>query len=550
MLCRARSGLTLTFEIPEREAFIGRERGAAVSVPVEGVSRRHARLRWDGRSHWIEDLKSTNGTFLNGEIVRESRLRHLDVVTLGKAVDLVFVVRGEGFKPVTRQGIVGARLIGEGEEHEIPVGELTLGRSEACNVICEGDAISKLHARIERTADQLVLQDLGSANGTLVNGVPITRAVLRHGDEVSLAGGSAYRVDLQLGEVTSRSGFRIPAGLKEPTERPRLSEEWKTRFDWSSTELEEIAAFHRQVAEEEKARRRTLPPPPPERTARRRPAPSTPTPRPPAPPAPAGTAKKPEPERPAPTRVPLNPVRATSESPRPDTGRALRTEAPPRPPTSQPPTPARGAPGGPSLPKPDDALIPPGLARPERERRGFPRPATGERPRISLPGLRPLPRSTPDPAPQAPSSPKPAPPATPAGERSRQPSPPPVRRGLPRHPAEPNTLETTMPIAGVAGKLIEVRLTGGGFDLVASETGPHGLGRATDAALRVRHPTVSRRHARIVISDDREMAYLQNAGGANGTLLNGREIERIEPLQHGDRVQIGDVVLEVSLKRL
>jgi len=107
-----------------------------------------------------------------------------------------------------------------------------------------------------------------------------------------------------------------------------------------------------------------------------------------------------------------------------------------------------------------------------------------------------------------------------------------------------------MPIAGVAGKLIEVRLTGSGFDLVASETGPHALGRATDAALRVRHPTVSRRHARIVISDDREMAYLQNAGGANGTLLNGREIERIEPLQEGDRVQIGDVVLEVSLKRL
>jgi pSer/pThr/pTyr-binding forkhead associated (FHA) protein len=541
MLCRARSGQTLTFEIPEREAFIGRERTAAVSVPVEGVSRRHARLRWDGRSHWIEDLKSTNGTFLNGELVKEGRLRHLDVVTLGKAVDLVFVIRGESFRPVTRQGIIAARLVGDAEEHEVPIGELTLGRSEACNVICEDEAISKLHARIERTGDQLVLQDLGSANGTFVNGVPVKRAVLRQGDEIALAGGSPFRVEIQLGEVSSRSGFRIAAALKEPAERPRYSEEWKTRFDWSSAELEEIAAFHRQVAEEESARRNTLPPPARERTARRPPI----QPRKAAPPPRRG-------REPAPGKT--APPRAAAPSPLPDAGAppaplewappAAATPEPPAPQVPEPPEPE------PQRPRVEEALIPPGsFGRPGAERRGFPRPSTGDQPQIKL--RRPVPRPTPASRPAPPAGPASGPTRDerPAGRLGAPPTPPLARR-LPGHPAEPSTFETTMSVAGVAGKLIEVRLTGSGFDLVASETGPHALGRATDAALRVRHPTVSRRHARIVISDDREMAYLQNAGGANGTLLNGREIERIEPLQEGDRIQMGDVILQVSLKRL
>ena len=84
LVCRLRAGVTLSFELREAEAVLGREPGLAVALPAEGVSRRHARITWDGKSHWVEDLRSTNGTFVNGHPVAREKLRHLDVVTLGK----------------------------------------------------------------------------------------------------------------------------------------------------------------------------------------------------------------------------------------------------------------------------------------------------------------------------------------------------------------------------------------------------------------------------------------------------------------------------------
>src|SRR5207247_4463123 len=92
LFCHVRAGVILSFKLGENSV-IGRDQANAVAVPVEGVSRMHARIRFDGKSYWLQDLKSTNGTFLNGQAVTRERLRHLDVITLGRELDLVFVVR-------------------------------------------------------------------------------------------------------------------------------------------------------------------------------------------------------------------------------------------------------------------------------------------------------------------------------------------------------------------------------------------------------------------------------------------------------------------------
>ena len=103
--------------------------------------------------------------------------------------------------------------------------------------------------------------------------------------------------------------------------------------------------------------------------------------------------------------------------------------------------------------------------------------------------------------------------------------------------------------AGKLSRILEIRLRGEGFELSVREPGGHEMGRATEAPLRINHPTVSRKHARVILSDDRGIAYLQDAGGANGTRLNGQAIEKLAPLSDGDRVGIGDVELTVVLKR-
>jgi pSer/pThr/pTyr-binding forkhead associated (FHA) protein len=55
----------------KREAILGRARGNAVRIPSAEVSRRHCRLWQEGGLLFVEDLESVNGTFLNGESVRQ-----------------------------------------------------------------------------------------------------------------------------------------------------------------------------------------------------------------------------------------------------------------------------------------------------------------------------------------------------------------------------------------------------------------------------------------------------------------------------------------------
>jgi pSer/pThr/pTyr-binding forkhead associated (FHA) protein len=392
LLCRARPGVTLTFELRADQSLLGRDSSLPVAVPLDGVSRQHARINWDGHVFWLEDLKSTNGTLLNGQRLVRERLRHLDVITLGRTADLIFVLRVGERGRVSQQGIVRAALAPEASDalpHEITVGEATVGRSPACNIVAESGAVSKVHARIERTADQLILEDLGSSNGTFVNGERVMTAVLRDGDVILLAGVESFRVRIEMGEVSSASGVRRRVALPEGGDKARFSPDWKTRFEWSSGEREAIANLHRDLA----------------------------------------------------AKPPSGPARSAVTAPTPK-------------------------------------------VRP------------------------PFPQTPPPPAPPSPAAAAPSPPAAP---------------------------------------LTEVRLVGGGYDLAVTAPGTHVLGRAADAPLRVKHPTVSRTHARVILAEDRRAAILEHVGGANGTRLNGRPIDKPEPLSDGDEIGIGEVTLKVSL---
>src|SRR5512143_2678394 len=55
------------------EVVLGRDAGCAVHLDAEDVSRRHARVAPDGDGHVVVDLGSTNGTFVNGEQLRDAR---------------------------------------------------------------------------------------------------------------------------------------------------------------------------------------------------------------------------------------------------------------------------------------------------------------------------------------------------------------------------------------------------------------------------------------------------------------------------------------------
>jgi hypothetical protein len=64
--------------------------------------------------------------------------------------------------------------------------ELTVGRGGGCGVVLPDDQfVSTVHARLFRRGDELFVEDLGSRNGTFVNGEQVTAATrLRRGDRV------------------------------------------------------------------------------------------------------------------------------------------------------------------------------------------------------------------------------------------------------------------------------------------------------------------------------------------------------------------------------
>ena len=63
----------------------------------------------------------------------------------------------------------------------------TIGRTTRADFIVDAALVSRIHCRLSADAsDQLVVEDLGSTNGTLVNGTRVERAVLRTGDTLTV----------------------------------------------------------------------------------------------------------------------------------------------------------------------------------------------------------------------------------------------------------------------------------------------------------------------------------------------------------------------------
>jgi pSer/pThr/pTyr-binding forkhead associated (FHA) protein len=76
-----------------------------------------------------------------------------------------------------------------------------VGRQEdLCDVCIDQSSISKLHCLIVRTDGLLFIRDLGSTNGTKVNGQRVIRGALLPGDELAFAG-EKYRVEMGPGEA-------------------------------------------------------------------------------------------------------------------------------------------------------------------------------------------------------------------------------------------------------------------------------------------------------------------------------------------------------------
>jgi pSer/pThr/pTyr-binding forkhead associated (FHA) protein len=108
----------------------------------------------------------------------------------------------------------------------VPQGDCLLGRNPDCLIVLTSERVSREHAVVRRIHTGLEIEDLGSRNGTWVNGARIVRpAVLEPGDEVQL-GEDVLEVVVQPNPQVAVTVSGVASPLTEERERQRRSLEW------------------------------------------------------------------------------------------------------------------------------------------------------------------------------------------------------------------------------------------------------------------------------------------------------------------------------------
>jgi adenylate cyclase len=76
----------------------------------------------------------------------------------------------------------------DGQQYQLELGNITIGRSLENMIPLDDKRISRYHARLRFAGGHWTLSDVGSTNGTFVNGKQIKQRTLVTGDVVSLGG--------------------------------------------------------------------------------------------------------------------------------------------------------------------------------------------------------------------------------------------------------------------------------------------------------------------------------------------------------------------------
>jgi ABC-type multidrug transport system ATPase subunit/pSer/pThr/pTyr-binding forkhead associated (FHA) protein len=203
------------YELTRPEIIIGRDPNVDLTIPSPAVSRRHAKLTRQGEGYSIEDLGSSNGTFINGErLVNQHLLKSGDQVRFGQAITLTY----EAPAPVSVQQTMASsapakpdnvaqtmleenvkfedieaagppKLLvsvagGDSQTHTLTKSVYTIGRGEGNDIVIPSQIVSGQHARLERVNGGFQLEVLPQAkNPVLFEGRPMDGSrVLHHGD--------------------------------------------------------------------------------------------------------------------------------------------------------------------------------------------------------------------------------------------------------------------------------------------------------------------------------------------------------------------------------
>ena len=165
--------------------------GADGALGLVEAQRADVRICVDRRGAWLHVGEGVRGVHVNGRPVQRLAMLRVgdvvyvegvDVALVGpvQAVDAPLPPSPEGDPRVVLRG-VGGRYHGRSFTLERP---RLVGRSTEADIRLDDPDVAERHARLELHGERVHLRDLGSVDGSLVNGRPVRDALLQAGDQV------------------------------------------------------------------------------------------------------------------------------------------------------------------------------------------------------------------------------------------------------------------------------------------------------------------------------------------------------------------------------
>ena len=183
LIVRWMGGNTQRYPLSKVAITLGRAPDNDVVINHPAVSGRHLNLSIIPGSMTLTDLNSTNGTQLNGHRVQPNvptAVQFGDVMRIG---DLTGNWISLGLESPAGEAL---RTLALGKLDLSRQVDITIGRDPGAYLPLNHPTVSLHHARIFKQGNTLVIKDLGSTNGTFVNGMRITQVALNSGDEIQI----------------------------------------------------------------------------------------------------------------------------------------------------------------------------------------------------------------------------------------------------------------------------------------------------------------------------------------------------------------------------
>lgn len=193
-------------DIRQSDVLVGAGADCAVMLAAPGIAPQHCRLfERDGQT-FVQPLGNAV-TVLNGkQIAAETSIKPGDLLLFARVGARVVASEKGPAAPLPRRPVATGDDDGRtrvrmalpkfvmrgvsgptfGKTFGV-TGTLTLGRSAECDIAIPSDEISRHHAKLQVVADGVMVEDMGSANGTFVNNQRVlVPTLMKHGDELRL----------------------------------------------------------------------------------------------------------------------------------------------------------------------------------------------------------------------------------------------------------------------------------------------------------------------------------------------------------------------------